>query len=167
MQIPREQLCRAAGISSRTYRNGLAGVAPYPSTVAKLNRALDRFNTGFAKEAGDLAPHAAFKMALVVAAFYLDQGARTEAGLQRMRLALNSRPSQKANADPEWHRAAIVRRLAIWLANGFLGFRGADLGRAAGCTRQNVSEAVKAIEDGRENDPALNRICSEIERVFE
>lgn len=159
MKVPKHRLCVIAGVAPRTYDYAVAGeTRPVQSTVAKLNLALDRFRTGFGKEAGELAPHATFKACLIIASFYKDADART---------VLASIPGRKATADPEWLDAARTRQLAYWICNGFFGMREADIGRAAGVTKQAVSNAIAAIMDGRDTDPELDRICRQIERVFE
>lgn len=71
--------------------------------------------------------------------------------------------SEKPNS-PRWLAAARVRRLAIYVVTVELEVPNADLGRAIGCSRQNVKQARHAVEDWREADPdleaALTRIAS-------
>lgn len=159
MNLTREDLCRASGVSRRTYGYAVNGeVEPYPSTLAKLNKGLTRYRIGFAEEAGEIAPHAAFTGCVLLAAFWL----KTD-----QRAALNADPGRRATADPAWQQAAKARQLGYWIANQFFGFAQSDIGRAAGVSKQAVQNAIKAIEIERDEDPELNRICSEIERVFE
>lgn len=159
MQIPREQLCRIAGLSNEAYRQNVSGQKQArPATIAKLNRALDRFHVGYAQEAGELAPHATYKACVILAALYLEADPKN---------AINSVPSRRATADPVWMEAARARRLGIWIANQFFGFSQADLGRAAGVPRQTIHETIKDIELEIETDPGLARLCRQIERVFE
>lgn len=155
MGISIDRLAAAASITERGYRLCRAGQrAAGSDTIGKLATALNRFRLGFGAEAGQLAPHAAFRVCLVLAAFYLNSDPK---------IALSTDPSRRANADPAWAKAAQVRRLAIWIANGQLGFGGADLARAAGLTKQAVSAAWRAIED----DDELSALRSQIEEVFQ
>lgn len=154
MGITIEKLASAAGLTERGYRFCRDGLRqPGEATISALNTALSRFKMGFGGEAGQLAPHAAFKACLVLAAFYLKSDARA---------ALASVPSRRANADPVWAQAADVRRLALWIANGQLGFGVSDLARAAGVTKQAVSAATRGVED----DPDMDALRREIEEVF-
>lgn len=154
MRISIEKLAGAAGLSERGYRFCRDGLrAPGAVTIGKLNTALKRFGTGFGGEAGQLAPHAAYKSCLIVAAFYLKHDARA---------ALGSDPARRATSDVAWMKAADVRRLALWIANGQLGFGVSDLARAAGLTKQAVSAATRGVED----DPDMDALRREIEEVF-
>lgn len=154
MKIATNDLCAQAGYSLRSYYYACAGrVNPSPATLAKLNTALNRFRLGFGAEATQLAPHATYRACLVLAAFYLKSDPRA---------ALASDPSRRANANREWSQAAAVRQLAIWIANGQLGFGVSDLARAAGVTKQAVSAATRAVED----DEDLAPLRAEIEEVF-
>ncbi|ESY05350.1 hypothetical protein X752_25985 [Mesorhizobium sp. LNJC398B00] len=158
MKIPLTSLCAHAGVSKRTYDYARStGREPHPATLAKLNTALNRFRLSFGSEAGSLGPHAAFKMCLIYAAFL------TKADAKKV---LASDPARKATSDPAWLKAAEVRRIAFWIANQLLGFRSADVGRAAGVTRAAVSDAIKTLEIERDDDKQLDRILREIEEVF-
>lgn len=158
MKIPLTSLCAHAGVSKRTYEMARStGREPLPSTLAKLNMALNRFRLAFGAEASTLAPHAAFKMCLIYAAFM------TKADAKKV---LASDPARKATMDPEWMKAAETRQLAFWIATQMLGFRGADVGRAAGVTKAAVSAAVREVEDARDSDKQLDRMLREIEEVL-
>lgn len=152
-------LCGAAGLSRESYRKHLGGMcAPRPATLARLSTALNRFKLGFGAEARDLSPFATYRACLVIAAFAMKADPRA---------VLASDPSKRATLDPKWMEAARVRRVGLYIASQFLGFSGADLARAAGMSRQNVSKAVKELYDERDGDAGLDRVLSELERIFE
>jgi transcriptional regulator with XRE-family HTH domain len=156
--ITRSRLCAAAGVGRSTYREAQAGIKhPVVSTIARLNTALNRFRLGVGVEAGELAPAAAFRICIVASAFWLNADPKS---------ALASVPSRRATASPEWQRAAEVRRAAFWLANNMLGFRIADLARAAGVSKHAVSDALKELEDRRDHDAALDRVLTQMEEVL-
>ncbi|RWI96076.1 hypothetical protein [Mesorhizobium sp.] len=158
MKIPIDKLCAAAGITPRGYILAKKRDTPAEaSTIAKLTVALNRFRLSFGQEAGALGPHAAFKMCLVHAAGLVGADARK---------VLASDPARKATMDPDWMKAAEARQLAFWIATQMLGFRGADVGRAAGVTKAAVSAAVREVEDARDADRDLDRILRGIEEVL-
>ena len=158
MKIPIDRLCAAAEVAPRHYYRLVARrVSPRGSTISRLNMALQRHKIGFGAEAHELAPHAALKATMVLAAFCLKADARA---------ALDADPAQRATSNPEWMAAARVRRVAIYVANQFFGFAQADLARAAGVTRQAVSNAIKELEDERDHDAALKALLDQLEEVF-
>lgn len=172
MGITIERLCGAAGLTEKGYRLCAKGLREAtPATLGKLNTALNRFRLGFGAEASEIAPHAAYKLCLIVAAFQIRKHLADSAGLlgpwqdalaTETRQALTADPSRRANADPEWARAARVRQLGIWIANGQLGFKTSDLARAAGMTKQAISAATRAVED----DDDLAAVRAELEDLF-
>ena len=162
MKIPATRLCAIAGVGRRTYdymRNG--STEPMPSTLGRLQTALNRIRIGFGGDAVEIAPHAAFRACMVVAAAYMQAD---------VRLALDADPGRRATANPEWQRAATVRRVGYFIANQFLGFRTADLARAAGVTKQAVSSAIRELEWERDreggNNRQLDELLSKLEEVF-
>lgn len=155
MKITVTSLCAHAGVGTRTYYEGLNGNGTRADTLAKLNQALSRFNMAYGGETGPLAAHAAYKSAVVIAALYMRADARA---------ALSSDPSRKATADPDWLASSRVRRLAYWIANGMLGFRVTEIARAAGVSKQAVSNGIKLLED--DEDPEIRRVCRQLEEVF-
>lgn len=78
---------------------------------------------------------------------------------------LNSDPSLKATADPDWLRAARLRRIALYIANQYLHVPQADLARAAGMGRAAVCRGVQEIEDLREQAD-ISAILSALEEGF-
>lgn len=79
---------------------------------------------------------------------------------------LKSDPGLKATADPDWLRAARLRRIALYIANQYLHVPQADLGRAAGMGRAAVCRAVQELEDLREQ-PDISAILSALEEGFQ
>lgn len=157
MKIPVTSLCVQAGIGTRTYYDALSGKteAPRGDTLARLNHALARFNLSFAGDKGPISVHAAYKMALVIAAAQLKADARA---------VMFSDPARKATADKEWLAYARVRRLAYWICNQMAGFGVTDVARAAGVTKQAVSNAKKELED--DEDPEIQRVLQHLEELF-
>ncbi len=159
MKIPATSLCSAANVALRTYQDGRDGKKqPRAATLARLNAALTRFRVGFGAEAGQMAPAAAYKACLVLAAFLM--GAEPRA-------VLGSDPGKRATLDPRWREAARVRRVGIYIANQFLGFAQADLARAAGVTKQAVNSAVRELYDERDRDAELAALLNRLEEIFE
>lgn len=168
-----DRLCIIANVSRTAYDEALSGQkVPRHSTLAKLNLALDGVRRGVGAHAVEMAPAAAFRACILVASFWLEPAPETagrrpiEAARPGALRALRSVPSRRATASPEWRQAATVRRVAVWLANQMFGFRQTDLARAAGVTRQMVSETLKDLEDQRDADPALDQVLTEMEEVF-
>lgn len=159
MKIPVRRLCAAAGYDVRAFERVRAGEKQaQPSTLAKLQLALKRFGTGFGGDAGAIAPHAAVKGCIALAAFYLDSDVKA---------ALNADPSRRATANAEWMQAAQVRRLGLWIANQWFGFKQADLARAAGMTKQAVQAAVSELEWERDREGGDNRALDRTMRRIE
>lgn len=159
MNIPISRLCAAAGYDNASFhevRNGRKQAQP--STLAKLQLALKRFQTGFGGEASAIAPHAAVKGCIALAAFYLGAD---------IRAALKADPSRRATANAEWMQAAQVRRLGLWIANQWFGFKQADLARAAGMTKQAVQAAVSELEWERDREGGDNRDLDRVMRRIE
>lgn len=158
MNIPTTRLCAAANVGRQTYHDALKEAhRPTPATLAKLNHALNRFRIGFGGEASAIAPHAAFKACILIAALMTDADARE---------ALNADPSRRATADPIWLAASRTRRIAFSIANQWLGFTISDVARAAGVTKAAVSAAIKELEDLQDTDQQLRRVLGKIEEIF-
>lgn len=78
---------------------------------------------------------------------------------------LSADPARRATADPAWLKAARLRRIALYIANIYLAVPQADLARAAGMSKSNVSCAMNEIEDSR-GDPDLEAILHAVEGAF-
>ncbi|RWN78056.1 hypothetical protein [Mesorhizobium sp.] len=156
MKIPVISLCAQAGVGTRTWYDAIEGTkAPKPSTIAKLNMALQRFKLAYGGDSGPLTVRAAYTGALMLAALMLKSDGKA---------ALFSDPARKATGDKQWLQAARVRRLAFWISNYLMGFRVSEIGRAAGLTKQAVSKAITDVAD--DPDPEMQRVCNELERMF-
>lgn len=157
MKVPVTSLCVQAGVGRQTYYDALAGKtdAVRPETLARLSRALDRFKLSYAGDKGPISVHATYKASLVIAAAQLKMDAKA---------VFYSDPARKATADREWLAHARVRRVAYWIATQMLGFGVTDVARAAGVTKQAVSNAIKDLED--DDDPEIRRVCRQLEEVF-
>ncbi len=156
MKIPVISLCAQAGVGTRTWYDAMEGTkAPKPATLAKLNQALQRFRLAYAGESGPLIVRAGYIAAVLLAAQMLKSDGKA---------ALFSDPARKATGDPEWIKAARVRRLAFWISNYCMGFRVSAIGRAAGLTKQAVSKAITDVADS--TDGEMQRVCKELERMF-
>lgn len=79
---------------------------------------------------------------------------------------LSADPARRATADPQWLKAARLRRIALYIANIYLAVPQADLARAAGMSKSNVSCAMGEIEDERET-PEIRVILAAVEGAFE
>lgn len=158
MRLTVTSLCATAGVAeSHYYRLMARQHSPRASTISRLSMALHRYRIGFGAEAGELAPHAALKVTMVLAAFCLKADARA---------ALDADPARRATSNAEWMEAARVRRVAIYIANQFLGFTQSDLARAAGVTKQAVYTGITEMEDERDNDAALKALLDQLEEVL-
>lgn len=83
------------------------------------------------------------------------------------RFILDADPARRATADPQWLRAAHLRRIALYIANQFLNVPQADLARAASMSKANVCVTLKDIEDARDTDDELARILDAVEEAFQ
>jgi hypothetical protein len=156
LKISGAELCRLSGVSWRAYADARDGKAePRKATLARLQRAIASARSGKGQEARQLGPAAALKIliALVARERETDPAA-----------ALSSDPSLRATFSVEWSDHATTRRIAIYLANGAMGFRTSDIGRALGLTKQAVSLAVREIEDRRDESADLDALLTQIER---
>jgi len=156
-QIERER--RKRGLSSSKLV-GLAGVNPMHYSQLVARKAEPRKNT-----------ISRLKLALA----HYDQGAKTLPELLIFRLCLllvcqsedvspadvlSQDPQRKANADPQWKRAADIRRRAIYLAHSFCLVSQVRLATIVGLTPAAISQAVKSAETSEdlEDDPLIELI---------
>lgn len=66
---------------------------------------------------------------------------------------------------PAWLEAATLRRQAMYVAAVELQIGNADLGRALGCSRQNIKQARDAVEDARDKEPRLDALLDRVARL--
>lgn len=148
LKISRTELERAAGLSA----NYLSAVAasryvPRESTLARLNTALS--NIAKKRGGGDMPDFpltVAYRLALIVAAHTLGHDASA---------AQAADPSRRATQCPDWMKAAEVRRLALYLLTSECGFSQSEVARAAGLTKQAVSEICRDMEAIRDEGSAF------------
>lgn len=159
LKITGAELCRLSGVAWRAYADARDGRAcPRKATIAKLKSGLASARSGKGQEARQLGPAAALKSLIILVA--------RERG-DDPALALRSDPSLRATFSAEWSNHATTRRIAIYLANGALGFRTSDIGRALGMTKQAISIAVTQIEDARDQDGAMAKLIDRLEAWLE
>lgn len=149
LNVSRTDLAAAAGMAV-TYYSGflIAGRRqPRASTLARLNTALDNLRKRRGRsDGGDFALTVAFRLALVVAAHALGHDP-----LQ----AQDADPARRATSNPDWMKAAEVRRLALYLLVSECGFTKTAVGEAAGVTKQAVFETCKNLEAIRDEGSAF------------
>lgn len=85
-------------------------------------------------------------------------------GERLKRLALLSLTHQLAAAGLD---GQTLRDAALYAAHVELGFKQAELAAMAGLTRQRVQSIVVAIEDRRDDEPALARALAALEPALE
>lgn len=61
-----------------------------------------------------------------------------------------------------WLQAARINRMAIYIIAVELELKNAELGRAIGCSRQNVQQARNDVEDWRETDRKIDRAIAKV-----
>lgn len=66
--------------------------------------------------------------------------------------------------DPVWLKASRLRRYAMYITAVELQVGNAALGRAIGCSRQNVKQARDWVEE-RRDDPGLNALLDRCARL--
>lgn len=83
------------------------------------------------------------------------------------RFILDADPGRRATADPQWLRAARLRRIALYIASQYLNIQQADLARAASMSKANVCKALQDLEEARDSDAEIARILAAVEGAFE
>lgn len=157
MGVPVTELCARASVGVRTYYDMRDRTYDTrPDTLKRLEMALNRFKIGHA-ETGPQTEHATFRSLLVLAAFMLRADAKA---------ALAADPARRATVDPEWREASLVRWVALSMMTNQFGFRPIDAARAAGVSKQAVSQAMRNLEDRRDADEAIDKVLRTIEEIF-
>ncbi|UZE47931.1 helix-turn-helix domain-containing protein [Rhodopseudomonas sp. P2A-2r] len=149
-----DQFARLANVSVWTWRDLRRGArAPMPSTLAKLNAALDASRPP--------------KPAQVVASYHrllMQHLARHLNFDVPTLLATDFSVQRPFNA--QWLAAARIRQMAIYLTAVELQVGNAELGRALGLTRANIKYARDEVEqrreDGNEVDEALTIVLQQV-----
>ncbi|NDV87062.1 helix-turn-helix domain-containing protein [Aurantimonas aggregata] len=147
--VSREQLAGLAGVSEKHYRRLVnAGVTPRPAMLAKLRAAAGRLG----RAAAQPDEHSRLVRTCFFAALALvcHRAGEDPAEVRR------HDPSRRATNDPAWLKAADFRRRAIAVVNQGLNVRAAEIARALELTPAAICVAMKAVEDQRDADPALD-----------
>ncbi len=141
---------RAVCTSSRPVRR---------STLERLQRALNRLASGD-RETNEGATVLAYRAIIVVTmrAHGLD--------IVKYAQAMACDFSAEKPQNPEWATAARARRIAMYFLCDVLGVGKAGLAKAIGCSRQNVNQAVAAIEAARDDDGALDTLLNRLTAEF-
>lgn len=157
--VSKEALERSAMLSSRHYSHLLAGrYLPRRGTVNALRLALRRL---VITPEADASPQSAFCNMAVRAAIALICEAR---GLNAESIQ-NSIASKRATQSPEWLEASYVRWQAWALVSNAFGIAGADLARSVGVSKSAISQALKSIEDDRD-EKEFDREMDRLERAL-
>lgn len=157
LKIPVAQLCRQAGMPSRTYERIRTGTrSPRGDTLARLAAALAACKRG--EKEGGMEGRALFRLVLA-------QLAR-EVGID-VSAALEHKPQQKATASPEWMEISRLRDVACYILNTVLGMSNAEVARAAGVTPPAITVAIRKVEDKREAHPELEAVFSMFEAAVQ
>jgi hypothetical protein len=83
------------------------------------------------------------------------------------RFILDADPGRRATADPQWLRAARLRRIALYIASQYLNIPQADIARAASMSKANVCKALQDLEELRDTDAEIARILAAVEGAFQ
>lgn len=139
--VPLADLARLSGLHVSHIGNIKAGRRmPTAATLAKLRLVAVRLRTRQIE--APLAVVLTYRASLALACRFLNVDAA---------MAQNSDPARKQTQNVEWRSAATARRLAQYLMNTCMGFRQVDVARAAGVTKQAINQAMREIEDARED----------------
>lgn len=138
---------RLAGVSFWTWRDLQRGnTKPTDATLKKLEAA-------FGHARGPAPPQILKSYHAVVVSLLADRSGFSRAVLQEMDFSVQ-RP-----LNPQWLAASRLNMMAIYITAVELQVENATLGRALGCTRQNIKKARDRVEDMRE-DPAIDALIS-------
>jgi len=125
------------------------------ATLERLDRALDRLDNG---ERAPIQPAAIAKLYLFAACMVAARCGADVAAIRAMALDFgNEKPNEEA-----WLFGARVRRVAMYLVACEWELGKAALANAIGCSRQNLFQAVKSIEELREAEPALDALIVQL-----
>lgn len=138
------ELLRRAGVLKETWQDLRAGRREAkPATLSRIERALD----GVTERNPPQIVRAYHRLVMLD----LCRQLRVPASAIEQDMTVQ-RPRNKA-----WLQAARINRMAIYIIAVELELKNAELGRAIGCTRQNVKQARDDVEDWREASPKIDR----------
>lgn len=151
-EIPVARLCRAAGITEKTYRRLRAGGEGRPDTVARLTQALAACRRGEKRPVS-----AAMLFRVVVAQLAM---------LSDMDVAqvIAHVPQRKATSDPVWRAESQIRAHACYILKSVLGLTNAEVARAAGVTEPAMTLAMQKLEI-RRDDAGIDRFYAALEKA--
>jgi transcriptional regulator with XRE-family HTH domain len=154
--ISHNELCQCARVHPSTWRAWRSGQQePKPAILERLKTAI----VGrLANARRDVTVLAALHRVVIVH-LAQRQGADPE-------LVLEQDFSAERPQSPAWLHAAQLRRQAMYLLAVELEIPNANIGRALGCTRQNVKQARDRIEEARDADPAVDRTLDDMGRLL-
>ena len=145
-------LLRRAMLSRRSWVCLLAGAKPKDATLKRLRDALD--GKAYTPPAA-----AVLSQLYRLTAALLAPGCGVAADVAAV--SLQDFSVEKPNS-PGWLAIARLRQTAIYVLTVELQIPNAELGRAIGCTRQNVKKARGAVEDRRDTDAALDELIRRV-----
>jgi len=152
--LSHSELCRLTRLDHNTWwslRRGLS--QPHKGTIKRLTEALD------GRRPPEPMGPAMVKTLYRLAVFSL---AKERGENARAVLVIATDFTSEKPRDPAWLAAATIRRLAMYLVTVEFEVTNADLARAIGCSRQNVHQARKSVEDMREQDAGLEAVLVEV-----
>lgn len=153
MELSYEQLGRLANLSERSVRRALKS-GDSDTVLTALEQALIWAKRG---PAGQSPIRVAWRMAQYLMAI--------DAGVSMAEIdAEAADPKRKATNNPDWMRAATVRRRAVYFLNTVFGLPQHELVAVSGLTPAGVSRICREIEDERDEDGALDRRFDDLNR---
>ncbi|AZN71841.1 hypothetical protein D5400_11640 [Georhizobium profundi] len=140
LKVSIRKLERTAGLSHGEYRRIVDSQSCRPTTIAKLEQALARLSRREDPHDRERLEECVFRLCVAIVAM--------EAGTNAA-FVFSHDPAKRATANPDWMRAAELRRKALYMANVVVGLPQATLARAAGMTKSAVSLAMQELEAER------------------
>ena len=155
--LTRSQLAKMGGVSERWYRRCLREPELVTArTVSRLRIAMMRLR----KRSGDGEAIVQARDALIVCGLMLAlvcREYRLDVGKVRGLLAGGGERPR----DADWLAASHARQLAIYLLHTGAGFSQPVVAQALGILKQTVSQAVRTVEDRRE-DAGFDALCDRL-----
>lgn len=146
--LSQTKLAGLAGINPTHYSDLVARKkSPRKTTISRLKMALIHHDRGDSS----LYELVIFRLCLMAVCQQQDQSPAE---------VLMHDPKRKANADPDWKRAADIRRKALYLAHSFCQVPQSRLAKLIGVTPAAVSLAISNTEcaDDLDTDPLIQLI---------
>lgn len=172
-----EALCAEAGVSLRTWwRLRKQPDSAQDRTLRRLSLALGRLIERKAAKsraierasamAGPVNPAAAGEAGQVETVLRMATSVlAVQAGADPLAVLATDFTVQKP-LNPGWLEASQLRRAAMWLLIVVLGLSRAAVAAAAGCSRQNIKQALDACERRQETDPDFAALLAGAARLI-